>query len=177
MTRLNKDFDDLDVATKYIRAAYKLGGEDVGALRPYELKNLAMYLVKSLSIISGYQNKKDSPKKDYDIIIKAFDKYYPLWRKGRTKEPIMARYCLFYFLREYTQLSLMEIAKRVGNDCGRRSFDHTTVIHAVETVRDMIDIKDTSYMAVILHMEAVIQDVLGILDIEKNYKEEELETV
>lgn len=165
MTRLRNDFDDLEIATKYIRAAHLLAGDDVGALRPHEFKRLSMYLIKSISIISGYQRKKDNPKSEYDIIVKMFDEHYPEWRKRcQTKDPVTARYCLIYFLNEYTQLTLKEIGKRIGHDCNRRAFDHSTIIHAIEKVKDMIDTKDASYMQIIFRMEAIIQDMLGIAE-------------
>ena len=184
MTRLRNDFDDLDIATKYIRAAYKLGGEDAGALRPHEFKKLTMYLIKAVSLCSSYQKRKHNPKSDYDVIVKLFDEYYPDWRKrGRKDEVILSRYCLIYFLKEYTTLTLQEIGEKVGYDCKRKKFDHSTIIHALETVRDMIDTKYEPYMRVIVKMESVIQDVLGIAEMNEienpsiQQLEEELETV
>ena len=166
MTRLRNDFDDLDIATKYIRAAYKLGGEDAGALNPIEFKKLTMFLIKAVSLCSSYQKKKHNPKSDYDIIVKVFDDYYPDWRKrGRKEDVALARHCLIYFLKEYTQLTLKEIGERVGAGCKRRAFDHTTVLHAIKTVKNMLDTNDELYTQAVFKTESVIQDLLGITEI------------
>jgi len=53
--------------------------------------------------------------------------------KTRKKEIVMARQLAMYFSKEYTSLSL----KSIGYHFGGR--DHSTVIHAVQTVNDMYD--------------------------------------
>ncbi len=58
--------------------------------------------------------------------------------KTRKKEIVMARQMAMYFSKEYTSLSL----KSIGYHFGGR--DHSTVIHAIQTVNDMID-TDTNF--------------------------------
>jgi len=53
--------------------------------------------------------------------------------KTRKKEIVMARQMAMYFSKEYTNLSL----KTIGYHFGGR--DHSTVIHAVQTVNDLYD--------------------------------------
>jgi chromosomal replication initiator protein len=53
--------------------------------------------------------------------------------KTRKKEIVMARQLAMYFSKEYTNLSL----KSIGYHYGGR--DHSTVIHAVQTVNDLYD--------------------------------------
>jgi chromosomal replication initiator protein len=53
--------------------------------------------------------------------------------KTRKKEIVMARQMAMYFSKEYTNLSL----KSIGYHFGGR--DHSTVIHAVQTVNDLYD--------------------------------------
>ncbi len=53
--------------------------------------------------------------------------------KTRKKEIVMARQLAMYFSKEYTNLSL----KSIGYHFGGR--DHSTVIHAVQTVNDLYD--------------------------------------
>lgn len=53
--------------------------------------------------------------------------------KTRKKEIVMARQLAMYFAKEYTSLSL----KSIGYHFGGR--DHSTVIHAVQTVNDLYD--------------------------------------
>ena len=53
--------------------------------------------------------------------------------KTRKKEIVMARQLAMYFSKDYTNLSL----KSIGYHFGGR--DHSTVIHAVQTVNDLYD--------------------------------------
>ena len=57
--------------------------------------------------------------------------------KTRKKEIVMARQMSMYFSKEYTNLSL----KSIGYHFGGR--DHSTVIHAVQTVNDLYDTDNT----------------------------------
>jgi chromosomal replication initiator protein len=57
--------------------------------------------------------------------------------KTRKKEIVMARQLAMYFSKEYTNLSL----KTIGYHFGGR--DHSTVIHAVQTVNDLYDTDNT----------------------------------
>lgn len=61
-----------------------------------------------------------------------------LKEKTRKKEIVIARQIAMYFAKEYTNHSL----KSIGSHFGGR--DHSTVIHAVQTVNDMYDI-DSSF--------------------------------
>jgi chromosomal replication initiator protein len=54
--------------------------------------------------------------------------------KTRKKEIVIARQVAMYFSKEYTNHSL----KSIGYHFGGR--DHSTVIHAVQSVNDMIDV-------------------------------------
>jgi chromosomal replication initiator protein len=73
-----------------------------------------------------------------DYIQKTVAEYYKLpvaelKDKTRKKEIVMARQLAMYFSKEYTSLSL----KTIGYHFGGR--DHSTVIHAVQTVNDLYD--------------------------------------
>ncbi len=57
--------------------------------------------------------------------------------KTRKKEIVMARQVAMYFSKEYTNLSL----KTIGYHFGGR--DHSTVIHAVQTVSDLYDTENS----------------------------------
>jgi len=74
-----------------------------------------------------------------DYIQKTVSDYYHLNQedlkaKTRKKEVVIARQVAMYFSKEYTNHSL----KSIGYHFGGR--DHSTVIHAVQTVNDMIDV-------------------------------------
>ncbi len=73
-----------------------------------------------------------------DYIQKTVSEYFKipvdlLKAKTRKKEIVMARQLAMYFSKEYTSHSL----KTIGYHFGGR--DHSTVIHAVQTVNDMYD--------------------------------------
>jgi len=73
-----------------------------------------------------------------EFIQKSISDYYgihadELKAKTRKKEIVIARQLAMYFSKEFTQHSL----KSIGYHFGGR--DHSTVIHAVQTVNDMID--------------------------------------
>jgi len=74
-----------------------------------------------------------------DYIQKTVAEYYHLKTedlkdKTRKKEVVIARQLAMYFSKEYTNHSL----KSIGYHFGGR--DHSTVIHAVQTVNDMYDV-------------------------------------
>ena len=77
-----------------------------------------------------------------DYIQKAVSEYFKvtideLKDKTRKKEIVIARQLAMYFSKEYTNLSL----KTIGYHFGGR--DHSTVIHAVQSVNDMYDTDNT----------------------------------
>lgn len=65
--------------------------------------------------------------------------------KTRKKEIVIARQTAMHFSKEYTNLSLKSIGQHFG---GR---DHSTVLHALQAVQDMIDV-DSSYRG---HVESI----------------------
>jgi chromosomal replication initiator protein len=74
-----------------------------------------------------------------DYIQKTVSEYFhlsadDLKAKTRKKEIVIARQVAMYFSKEYTNHSL----KSIGYHFGGR--DHSTVIHAVQAVNDMIDV-------------------------------------
>ncbi len=74
-----------------------------------------------------------------DYIQKTVSEYFHLKTddlkdKTRKKEVVIARQLAMYFAKDYTNLSL----KSIGYHFGGR--DHSTVIHAVQTVNDMYDV-------------------------------------
>ncbi len=62
-----------------------------------------------------------------------------LKRRNRKRELVMARHFICYFLRKETGLSL----KSIGNLFGH---DHTTVIHGVNTITNLLCVKDPGVM-------------------------------
>jgi chromosomal replication initiator protein len=59
--------------------------------------------------------------------------YYDLTTKSRKREFTEPRMIIIWLLRKYTNLSLKTIGAMFGNR------DHSTIIYAAETIRDLID--------------------------------------
>ncbi|MCE7055804.1 chromosomal replication initiator protein DnaA [Algoriphagus sp. AGSA1] len=86
-----------------------------------------------------------------DFIQKTVAEYYgivldDLKAKTRKKEIVAARQVAMYFCKEFTNHSL----KSIGYHFGGR--DHSTVIHAVQTVNDMME-TDTSFKNAVLELK------------------------
>jgi chromosomal replication initiator protein len=62
-----------------------------------------------------------------------------LKKRNRKRELVMARHFICYFLRKETGLSL----KSIGNLFGH---DHTTVIHGVNTITNLLCVEDPYIM-------------------------------
>jgi chromosomal replication initiator protein len=82
-----------------------------------------------------------------DFIQKSVSEYYTisiedLKAKTRKKEIVVARQVAMYFAKEFTNHSL----KSIGYHFGGR--DHSTVIHAIQTVNDLME-TDTSFRNVV----------------------------
>lgn len=54
----------------------------------------------------------------------------------RYKQYLEARHILIFFLRKKLKMTYMEIGKFLGRD-------HTTIIHSVNKVQDLIDVQDS----------------------------------
>jgi len=70
--------------------------------------------------------------------------------KTRKREVVVARQVAMHFAKEYTDLSL----KSIGYHFGKR--DHSTVIHALSTVSDMMD-TDQRFLNIIEDMQAKLK--------------------
>ena len=102
--------------------------------------DLSSYFIIIISLIGyalafqSYTNKKIN----IDYIQNTVANYFKITKekmkdKIRKKEIVIARQVAMYFSKDFTNHSL----KSIGNHFGGR--DHSTVIHAVQSVNDMID--------------------------------------
>lgn len=72
-------------------------------------------------------------------IIKVVCKYYnlslkELEMKDRHRDKVRARHVIFYFIRKFTNMSLKDTA-------GIFFMDHTTVIHGLQKLKDLMDVE------------------------------------
>ena len=68
--------------------------------------------------------------------------------KCRNRNLVVARQLAMYFIKKYTNLTLLKIGQLFGNR------DHTTVIHSINTIEDFIYIKDGKFLKMIYDIES-----------------------
>ena len=89
-------------------------------------------------VLKNIVQEIDDVEVNVDYLQKAVAEYYQvpleqLKSKSRKREIVMARQTAMYLSKQYTHHSL----KSIGHYFGGR--DHTTVIHAVQTINDLLD--------------------------------------
>jgi chromosomal replication initiator protein len=98
----------------------------------YRLDVMSWELVK----VSPYSDKEISVQ--FIIAVSEYTDIPVLKIKSRSRkrEILRARQLCIYIIRKYTGMSL----KSIGEQFGDR--DHTTVIHSLNTIKDLMDTKD-----------------------------------
>lgn len=101
---------------------------------------------------------KENDRLTFDEISKAVCcilnvSYSRVVRKCRKQELVYARYLIFFYARQYTNLSHQKIANKLGYR------DHTAGVNAVKKVRGFVRSKDD----MILHSIKSINKILNII--------------
>ena len=81
------------------------------------------------------------------------------WLKGRKREIVMAKKLFCYAARMFTDLSLKKIGEQLQGDSGE--YDHTTVLHSINTLKDLMDTEpETKYLVdnFIIRMQKALED-------------------
>lgn len=60
-------------------------------------------------------------------------------KKTRKREIVVARQIIMSFYKKYTKMSLKSIGEQFRGDTPGKRKDHTTVIHSIQTVKDLCD--------------------------------------
>lgn len=58
-----------------------------------------------------------------------------VFRKSRKREVVLSRQVMHYLIKMNTKLTLKQIGELVS---GKRALDHTTVMHSIATVKDLM---------------------------------------
>jgi chromosomal replication initiator protein len=91
------------------------------------------------------------PGKIIEIVCNHYDlQFEALATKCRIKEHVHARHVIFYFLKKHTKMTL----KTMGEMFNR---DHTTVIHGVEKLHDIIETEPEVKADIELLQAAIIE--------------------
>ena len=129
-----KEADDLN--SDYGNKSVKQGPPPVGHM---EFRHwCGLYTAKSKEFMIPTQSFSSQIKEAYRCMMKEFKQKKRHDRFLMLHEFVIESHFKYYFSKEYTSLSL----KSIGYHFGGR--DHSTVIHAVQCVNDMIDI-DTHF--------------------------------
>jgi chromosomal replication initiator protein len=113
----------------------ELEGAMISLLAQSSLNKVDISLELARSLVAGFANRK--PREiTIELIQQAVGDYYnisveDMQSKSRRREITQARQVAMYFAKEMTSLSLKGIGKHFG---GR---DHSTVIHGIQTVKDL----------------------------------------
>lgn len=78
-----------------------------------------------------------------------------LRRKDRHKYIVMARHVCCYFCRRYSNAVMADIARLTGNE------DHTTVVHSVKVVNNMIATNNFEYCHLINRVNNYISEIIS----------------
>lgn len=91
----------------------------IGRVNPINLRPKRMFTYKDIvDIVSSYTGIK----------------FETMCQINRKREIVLARYYTYYFAKEYTKMTL----KGIGTIYGL--YDHTTVIHGINKIKDLLDV-------------------------------------
>lgn len=99
---------------------------------------------------------------DFASIMKTVAQYFNLQetalvKKNRKKELVFARQLICYFARKYTHTTLKKIAKNFG-------FDHTSVIHSINSIQDYLSVVDEATLAAVAAIEKELSQEFKLIE-------------
>jgi hypothetical protein len=92
-------------------------------------------------------------------------------KKSRNQKLIGLKHCGAYFLRKHTSLLLSEIGEMLG------VIDHSTVIHGIKKVADLISVNDAEIIAKTTEINDLIKKRLGEIEQGKLDEIKRLDTI
>lgn len=134
---------------KYLTTDYGLKCDTVRKLvkQTWENHQLALAIAKEAGLI--VEKDKETEVKltvySYDRLLDIVKEYFQvdLFKNTRKRNVVDARHITYFILRKYTSLALTQIGDMIGVR------DHTTVIHGVQKIRNLIAAGDND---IILHV-------------------------
>jgi|LauGreDrversion4_2_1035121.scaffolds.fasta_scaffold08463_13 chromosomal replication initiation ATPase DnaA len=94
--------------------------------------------------------KKTCPAdKVIDLVNEAFNT--ECRENTRRKRVVFARHCAAYLLREYTNMTLVDISNSLGNT------DHATCSHSIKTAKNLIE-TDEDYANKVAKIRLILED-------------------
>lgn len=147
---------DLEIVCDPTPICMKVKDEKVSRILEQCRRRIIKLTGKQISIaIFGY---KEDDHLTFDQIAKAVCcilnvPYSRVVRKCRKQELVFARYLIFFYARQHTNLSHQKIANKLGYR------DHTAGVNAVKKVRGFVRSKDDKF----LHSMKSINQILNIV--------------
>jgi chromosomal replication initiation ATPase DnaA len=134
---------------KYLTTDYGLKCDTVRKLvkQTWENHQLALAIAKEAGLL--VEKDKEAEVKltvySYDRLLDILKEYFQvdITKATRKRNVVDARHISYFMLRKYTSLALTQIGDMIGVR------DHTTVIHGVRKIRDLISSGDND---IILHV-------------------------
>jgi chromosomal replication initiation ATPase DnaA len=102
----------------------------------WENHQMALAIAREAGLIPDEKVEKDIKLSvySYDKLIDLMKDYFKVdfTKNSRQRHIVDARHIVYYMLKKYTGLTLLQIGQLIG------SKDHTTVIHGIEKVRNLL---------------------------------------
>lgn len=96
--------------------------------------NISPYIIPGLKYHYGLPELVDKLRFIENIVATHFGETIEgIKMKSRVRRKVLCRHICFYLMRNHTNLSLKEIGQRYSY-----SSDHTTVIHGINTIKDLM---------------------------------------
>lgn len=109
---------------------------------------MSPYIVPGLKF---KEPKKLTPAIIVEIVCDVFDiDQVQLRKRCRKRELVVARYMCCFFIRKYTTKTLAYVAEMFNQD-------HTTVIHGITTINNLMDIKDPAILRLMFEIETAFE--------------------
>ena len=144
-------------------------GEDIEDLKIKDIESIYNKLTKSRGILYDYiisYRGFQQPTLLSDSIIKFFEEYYPVYKaKNRKIEVVISRHAFFFMMNKCAKMTLSDIGSHSEFN---HKYDHTTVLHGVNTFLIRYEVKDDLVMNILefaekildIRFDQVIKDVL-----------------
>ncbi len=140
-----------------VKTLLKTYGDALPKTPAIVLREKTMYkrMLKQLEFCNS-DERKITVEDIFDIVIKVTEiSRENIVSKCRKREYVGARHLCLFFIRNYfPEISLKQIGEMFGN-----GMDHTTVIHAREKIKDLLEIGDYYFTQNVRAIEAQITSI------------------
>lgn len=91
-------------------------------------------------------------------------------KKSRRRNHVYPRQCAMYLIKKYTTLTLVEIGQEFKYGINKTRRDHTTVLHSINTLNDLMDTEE-DVTHDIKQLTEMISSGMGLKTLKETYNE------